>query len=75
MQNKLRQLILSALMRNPLTADLSVAVSLNNYAVTVSGIVPSFQHQAEVIRTIEAVSPYLQVTAKLKVAEYASATS
>lgn len=69
MQNKLRQLIISALRRNDYTADLPIQVRVVGYDVTISGYVPADFIRSEVVATIESVSPYLRIHNRLKVAE------
>jgi len=62
MQSKLRQLIITALKRNELTAPLDIYVQLNRgHEVTLSGYAPNATSLYEAIATIESVSPYLRV--------------
>jgi hypothetical protein len=68
MQNKLRQLIISALKRNEFTTMLSLDLSVQGYKVTVSGEVENDALIYEVIATVESVSPNLRVQSRLKVA-------
>jgi len=69
MQNKLHQLIISALKRNDHTHMLNLGITVKGYDVIVSGQVIS-QHQAyEVIQTIESVSPHLRVFSQLAFAQ------
>lgn len=69
MQNKLRQLIISALKRNPYTNELALNIQVRGYYVTVRGVVSSDKLAEEVIRTIESVSPHLRVQSGLRVLE------
>jgi hypothetical protein len=69
MHNKLRQLVLSALRRNPRTARLDVSVAVRGYEVLVTGGVPSKALIGEVITTVEAVSPHLRVYSEMHVVE------
>jgi len=69
MQNKLRQLILSALRRNPRTARLNISVAVRGYEVLVTGGVPNKALIGEVVMTVEAVSPYLRVYSEMHVVE------
>lgn len=67
MQNKIRQLIISALKRNELTSYLPLRLSVKGYYVVVEGTVDSKSLVYEVISTIESVSPYLTVHSRLKI--------
>ncbi|MBZ0310368.1 MAG: hypothetical protein K8I82_30180 [Anaerolineae bacterium] len=67
MQNKLRQLIISALKRNELTSYLPLRLTVKGYHVMVEGTVDSKAMVYEVIATIESVSPYLIVHSRLSV--------
>ncbi|KAB2903801.1 MAG: hypothetical protein KJ064_10500 [Anaerolineae bacterium] len=67
MQNKLRQLIISALKRNELTSYLPLRLSVKGYHVVVEGTVDSKSLVYEVISTIESVSPYLVVHSRLSI--------
>jgi len=75
MQNKLRQLIMSALKRNVYTAELPLVVNLRGYDVHVSGKLASQKDVQEVISTVESVSPYLNVIADFIVTEEAQAAA
>lgn len=66
MQNKLRQLIISALKRNEFTSHLPLHISLRGYDVVVSGVVPTDEIVCEVVATVESVSPYLQVHSEME---------
>ncbi len=67
MQNKIRQLIISALKRNEITSYLPLSLSVKGYHVVVEGAVDSKALVYEVISTIESVSPYLVVHSRLVV--------
>lgn len=67
MQNKLRQLIISAIKRNELTSYLPLRLSVKGYHVIVEGTVESKTLVYEVISTIESVSPYLIVHSRLQI--------
>lgn len=67
MQNKLRQLIISALKRNEFTSYLPLRLTVKGYHVMVEGTVDSKAMIYEVISTIESVSPYLIVHSRLSV--------
>jgi osmotically-inducible protein OsmY len=69
MQNKLRQLITSALKRNIRTTTLTIEVSVRGYNVVVSGSVPSQEIADEVVGTIESVSPHLRVKHRMTIVE------
>ena len=75
MQNKLRQLIVTALKRNEFTCNLPLHVSLRGYNVVVSGHVNSEDTILEVVATIESVSPYLRVHSQMRVATQKAVTS
>ena len=75
MQNKLRQLIMSALKRNVYTSALPLVVHLVGYNVYISGRVASNRQIQEVVSTIESVSPYLRVHVALQVDEEAPAVA
>ena len=75
MQNKLRQLIMSALKRNVYTSSLPLVVHLVGYEVYISGKVASNQQYQEVISTVESVSPYLRVYVALQVDKAAQAVA
>lgn len=75
MQNKLRQLIMSALKRNEYTSSLPLVVHLVGYDVFISGRVATNQQFQEVISTVESVSPYLRVHAELEITESAHAAA
>ena len=68
MQNKLRQLIISALKRNEFTTMLPLELSVHGYNVIVSGEVENDALIYVVIATVESVSPNLRVQSRLKVA-------
>jgi osmotically-inducible protein OsmY len=74
MQNKLRQLIISALMRNETTRDLPVHITLQGCDLVLTGQVPTPDHATEVIQTVEAVSTVLKIQNRLVIIEghYAS---
>ncbi|NJL94568.1 MAG: hypothetical protein HC915_13015 [Anaerolineae bacterium] len=67
MQNKLRQLIISALKRNEFTSHLPLSIKLQGYQVVVYGSVPAEELIYEVVATVESVSPYLQVRSQMQV--------
>lgn len=68
MQNKLRQLVISALKRNEYTAHLPLRVSVRGYDVVISGQVASDKTAHEVLNTVKRVSPHLRVQSDLHVA-------
>ena len=67
MQNKLRQLVVSALKRNEFTANLPLQVGVRGYHVIISGNIDSDELICEVVATAESVSPYLVVHNLMKV--------
>lgn len=67
MQNKLRQLVISALKRNERTTRLPLNVMVNGYEVVVSGQVDSEHLVEETVRTIQGVSPHLRVHPRLTI--------
>ena len=69
MQNKLRQLVISALKRNEFTAPLPLSITINGLDVFVFGSVPVEDLVYEVVATVESVSPYLRVHSRMKVAK------
>ena len=75
MQNKLRQLIVSALMRNVYTSEQTLIVEMEGYDVHVSGKVASRRHIDEVISTVESVSPYLRVHTDLLIIQESPAAT
>ena len=74
MQNKLRQLIVSALKRNEFTARLPLHINLKGYEVTISGAVPSEEMIFEVVVTVESVSPNLRVRSRMQITSKQHAT-
>lgn len=75
MQNKLRQLVISALMRNEVTCDLDIHLTITGYEVTISGQVPTPDHSTEAVSTIQAVSSLLRVHNRLVVIQAAAYAS
>jgi hypothetical protein len=75
MQNKLRQLIMSALKRNAYTTGLPLVVRLRGYDVHISGKLATLKDVQEVVSTVESVSPYLNVITDFIVDEEAQAAT
>ena len=73
MQNKLRQLVISALKRNEQTMRLPLTIVVYGYEVVVSGQVETEAQIRETVRTIQLVSPHLRVHPRLVLKEHAGA--
>ncbi len=67
MQHKLRQLVISALMRNNRLNPNQFTVRVRGYHVQICGQVESPQQCQEILRTLSAVSPHLQIDNQLEV--------
>lgn len=67
MQYKVRQLVVSALMRNEQLKKCDLSVKVQGYDVTVYGAVNTAQEYDETIHTIQSVSPWLKIDTQMEI--------